>query len=303
MAYNFKLDVGRGSWRIYMEKTTPGTGAWASNYQYTVTINGVQVGNGRASYDFRTWGYSDLGEITLASGSYSLQTGNNSGSAYYAGGYSNTSDSDSYYYSPPSYSHSITFNDNGGSGGPGTQSCGSSGTQNSFTATLSSTRPTKSGYTFLGWSTSNTATTASYQPSGTYTFNSQNVTLYAVWSQITYTHSITFNDNGGSGGPGTKSYGSTTTQNQFSGKIPDTVPVRSGYTFLGWSDSATGSPQYQPGTTYTFSTQNPILYAIWRINCYIKVNGSWKVGECYRKTNGTWVQGVPKVKIDGAWTE
>ena len=301
-SYRFHLDVGRGSWQIYMSKSGGGTGAYAFNYPYTVTINGVTVGSGRASYDFRSWSYNDEGNIVLASGSYSVQTGNNYGNATYEGGVDNTSDSDSYYYAPPSYSHSIYFNNNGGSGGPGTQNCGSSGTQNSFTATLSSVRPTRSGYTFLGWSTSASATSASYQPGGTYSFSSQNVTLYAVWSQVTYTHSITFNDNGGSGGPGTKSYAATTTKDSFSATLPDTVPVRTGYTFLGWSDSETGAAQYNPGGTYTFSTQNPLLYAVWRINCYIKVNGSWKVGDVYVKQNGSWKQGVPRIKINGTWT-
>ncbi|MBR5939589.1 InlB B-repeat-containing protein, partial [Candidatus Saccharibacteria bacterium] len=32
----------------------------------------------------------------------------------------------------------------------------------SYTFTISTTKPTYSGYTFLGWSTSSTATTASY---------------------------------------------------------------------------------------------------------------------------------------------
>lgn len=46
--------------------------------------------------------------------------------------------------------------------------------------TLSSTKPTRSGYNFKGWSTSNTATTASYSAGTAYTF-SANTTLYAVW--------------------------------------------------------------------------------------------------------------------------
>lgn len=46
--------------------------------------------------------------------------------------------------------------------------------------TLSSTKPTRSGYNFKGWSTSSTATTASYSAGTAYTF-SANTTLYAVW--------------------------------------------------------------------------------------------------------------------------
>ena len=46
--------------------------------------------------------------------------------------------------------------------------------------TLSSTQPTRSGYNFKGWSTSSTATTASYNAGTAYTF-SADTTLYAVW--------------------------------------------------------------------------------------------------------------------------
>lgn len=49
------------------------------------------------------------------------------------------------------------------------------------TLTISTTKPTRSGYTFLGWSTSSTASSASYQPGGSYSANAS-VTLYAVWS-------------------------------------------------------------------------------------------------------------------------
>lgn len=57
--------------------------------------------------------------------------------------------------------------------------------------TLSSVTPKKSGYTFKGWSTSSTATAASYHPGQTITVD-QNTKLYAVWeANTTYTLKIT----------------------------------------------------------------------------------------------------------------
>ena len=55
------------------------------------------------------------------------------------------------------------------------------------TLTLSSVKPTRSGYTFMGWATSSTATSASYSAGGSYTANASR-TLYAVWqcSHISY---------------------------------------------------------------------------------------------------------------------
>ena len=72
--------------------------------------------------------------------------------------------------------YTVSYNANGGSGAPSSQTK----TQD-ITLTLSGTKPTRSGYTFLGWATSSSATSASYQPGGSYTANAS-VTLYAVWS-------------------------------------------------------------------------------------------------------------------------
>ena len=52
------------------------------------------------------------------------------------------------------------------------------------TLTLSSTAPTRIGYTFLGWSTSSSATTATYSAGGSFTTDA-NTMLYAVWSAAT----------------------------------------------------------------------------------------------------------------------
>ena len=71
----------------------------------------------------------------------------------------------------------VTYNANNGSGAPSSQSK-DYGTD----ITLSSTVPTRSGYTFLGWSTSSTTTSVTYQPGGSFTGNA-NTTLYAVWKQ------------------------------------------------------------------------------------------------------------------------
>ena len=72
--------------------------------------------------------------------------------------------------------YTISYNANGGSGAPSSQ------TKYHGTAlTLSSTIPTRSGYTFLGWGTSSTATSATYGAGSSYTANAS-ATLYAVWA-------------------------------------------------------------------------------------------------------------------------
>ena len=71
--------------------------------------------------------------------------------------------------------YTISYNANGGSGAPASQT---KTTNNNLT--LSSVKPTRVGYTFRGWGTSSSATTATYQPGGTYSDN-KSITLYAVW--------------------------------------------------------------------------------------------------------------------------
>ena len=90
---------------------------------------------------------------------------------------------------PTSRVYYLYYDANGGSGAPPTQSSVST-TNSSWTFTISSTEPTRSGYTFLGWSTSSTATSASYQPGDTIrlTSGSPKVTLYAVWEEASRTY-------------------------------------------------------------------------------------------------------------------
>lgn len=69
----------------------------------------------------------------------------------------------------------VKYDANGGSGAPSDQT-----KYFGVDLKLSSTKPTRSGYTFLGWATSSGGSVV-YQPGDTYTANSS-VTLYAQWS-------------------------------------------------------------------------------------------------------------------------
>ena len=154
--------------------------------------------------------------------------------------------------------YTINYNANGGTGLPSSQT-----KYYGTDITLSTTKPTRTGYTFLGWSTSSTATSATYQPGATFTSNA-NTTLYAVWKANTYT--IKYNANGGAGTMSNSSHtydaSKALTSNAF---------TRSGYTFLGWSTSSTAtSATYTNGqsvknlTSTNGATVN--LYAVWQSN-------------------------------------
>lgn len=158
--------------------------------------------------------------------------------------------------------YTLAYNANGGSGAPSSTSAGNIQVNPSCTFTVSNTIPTRTGYTFLGWSTSSTATSASYVGGNSITVTTAGTTtLYAVWRINTYT--VSYNANGGSGAPSaqTKTYGVTLT-------LSSTQPTRTGYTFLGWSTSSTAtSATYSAGGSYTANAA-ATLYAVWQIITY-----------------------------------
>lgn len=151
-------------------------------------------------------------------------------------------------------SHTVSYNANGGSGAPDAQTkwYGS-------TLTLSSTRPTRTGYTFQGWATSSGGGVA-YQPGQAYG-NDANITLYAVWKANTWT--VKYNANGGSGAPAdqTKTYNQTL-------KLSSTKPTRLDYNFLGWATSKAnadkGTVSYEAGDPY-IGNAALTLYAVWEL--------------------------------------
>ena len=76
--------------------------------------------------------------------------------------------------------YTISYNANGGTGAPGSQT-----KTHGQALTLSSTVPTRTNYIFQGWATSSTGT-PTYQPGGTFTANA-NTILYAIWKQAAAT--------------------------------------------------------------------------------------------------------------------
>lgn len=155
------------------------------------------------------------------------------------------------YTIPALASYKITFNANGGSGAPGQQT-----KYYGKTLTLSTTKPTRTGYTFQGWGTSASGSVV-YASGGSYTANASD-TLYAIWKANTYT--VSYNANGGSGAPGnqTKTYGVALT-------LSSTKPTRTNYNFKGWGTSAGSTTvAYAAGASYTANAAIT-LYAIWEL--------------------------------------
>ena len=168
--------------------------------------------------------------------------------------------------------YAVSYNANGGSGAPSAQ--------DKFynkALTLSTTEPTRTGYTFKGWSTSSTATSATYAAGGSYTANAD-ATLYAVWEANKYT--VTLNGNGATTA-GTASVTAT-----YDKAMPSaTMPLRTGFTFEGYYDTSatTGGTQYYTAAGASARTWNKTdaatLYARWTEHTYnIAFDGNGATG-------------------------
>ncbi|NDH14939.1 MAG: hypothetical protein EBY47_07730, partial [Actinobacteria bacterium] len=156
---------------------------------------------------------------------------------------------------PVTVSQTVTlaYDANGGTGDPADQTC-----TEGVNTTLSTTVPTRDGYTFAGWNTVQGGTGTTYQPGSTFVCAS--ATLYAQWVQDVSTSTITYDAQGGSGDPADST---CTTGVQI--QLGSEVPSKTGYTFIGWNTQADGNgTAYAPSSTFTCADLN--LYAIWTAN-------------------------------------
>lgn len=130
--------------------------------------------------------------------------------------------------------------------------------------TLSSTQPTRTGYTFNNWNTSSNGTGTSYSAGGSYTSNAD-ATLYAQWTANTYT--VRYNANGGTGSTPSSSHSYNTAKNLTANAF-----TRTGYRFTGWSESADSDVKYddQASVKNLTSTNGGTvdLYAQWTAETY-----------------------------------
>lgn len=97
------------------------------------------------------------------------------------------------------------------------------------------------------------------------------------------TYTVSYNANGGSGAPS-----SQTKTHNVNLILSGTKPTRPGYTFSGWSDSASGSKLWDAGGTYTWN-QSCVLYALWTPVTYsitYDANGGSGAPASQKKTHG-----------------
>ena len=190
--------------------------------------------------------------------------------------------------------YTVTFDANGGSGAPGAQT-----KWYGENLTLSTTKPTRTGYQFAGWNTNSSGTGTNYASGGTYSANSA-AKLYAKWTPNKV--SIIYNANGGAVGgsykmPYTITYSYPNTINLLN--ISTFGLSRTGYHVDAgqeWNSKADGSgTNYNHNTDYSWGTfgstssanKTVNLYANWKVNSYtltFNANGG-SVSETTRSVN------------------
>ena len=112
---------------------------------------------------------------------------------------------------------------------------------------LADSVPSRYGYNFLGWARSKTATRAEYSAGASVSRLTASsggvVTFYAVWKADTFR--VRYDDN--LLGSGVAVPKGVTLSYTGSYNISSSRPSRTGYYFLGWSFTASGSIAYDPG--------------------------------------------------------
>ncbi|MBQ2974486.1 MAG: InlB B-repeat-containing protein [Clostridia bacterium] len=225
--------------------------------------NGVHIWTAGDDYWALEWNKTskeivNSSTVSLSAGTYYYYVARNDGNGNYSFSICEESQTATPAPNPDTpvvTTYTLSYNANGGSGAPAAQTGAS-------TYTISTTVPVRSGYKFLGWAFDKNAASASCTGGANITISSDTV-LYAVWQKVetppvVTAYTLSYNANGGSGAPAAQT-GSTTYT------ISTTVPVRSGYKFLGWATSASAtSAAYTAGKTITL-TKNTVLYAVWQV--------------------------------------
>lgn len=144
--------------------------------------------------------------------------------------------------------------------------------------------PSRVGYTFKGWYTSQSGGTQ-YISSSELKFTST-TTLYAQWTAITYT--LTIAPNGGAYSSETSVTGTVGTS------VTLGMPTLTGYTFGGWEVTSGSGTVSDNGNAFTFDASNATVTAKWAANQYkltfnanggtwANVDGFTKDGDNYYK--------------------
>ena len=284
--------------------------SWKTHYSGAKTNYGMKVTSGGKTVVISSFGTSRSNGSYSFVGTYSI-SGNGSASKLITVTFTNyekdskgnvtesASKSMTFNVTVPAWtSYTITYNANGGSGAPGKQT-----KWKDQALTLSSTKPTRSGWTFMGWGTTTTDTTVNYAAGASYTANA-GITLYAIWRKaitLTYNGNVGDNINLVSGVPSASTAYIYNAETSYRFSVSATKPKRSNYTFVGWGTSKSALvATHLAGSNITVSS-NTTLYAVWKISYVPPKIG--KITVTRTSTSTSTITGTAKssVNVSFAW--
>ncbi len=230
----------------YVQVYVPHTLTVDTNGGSTVNnVTGKYTGNAvtltsptKTAYDFTGW--------TLTSG-----VGSVSGSTYTFG---NGNGAVRAIWTPHTYT--INYSPDGGSVSQDSE------TYNVESTSLTLPTPTRTGYTFKGWTVSNADGNWTVGEPVTNTISGKygNITVKANWEANQYTLSYNLNDTDRQGTASCSETSKTVTYDSAVGELP--TPTMTAYQFDGWFTAATGGTQVTASTVYQ-TASNTTVYAHW----------------------------------------
>ena len=175
-------------------------------------------------------------------------------------------------------SYKISYEGNGATMGVPTASA----EQDYQTAyTIEKVIPSKTGYTFQGWSDG----TSTYQPGASFKVPAKNVVLTAQWK--INSHQVKYDGNGGTKVPGSQ-------QVDYNSKVTVSGEAsRDGYTFVGWERISTGEV-LSSGHSFVMPDMDETLKAKWKV-AHSKISGK---GSFYLVSEQSYTMGSG-VKVQG----
>lgn len=158
-------------------------------------------------------------------------------------------------------SYTLSYDANGGSGAPPSQTKKLTGGADSVTMQISDAVPSKDGYSFACWNTQSDGSGQTYASGGEIEIFG-NTTIYAVWTRLGE-YMVTYHGNAEDA-----VYGMPAPQNKVENvplTLSRTIPMRTGYRFLGWAQAPDGALMYEAGKEYQYTENKSLdLYAVWK---------------------------------------
>ena len=229
----------------------------SSIHKYGVSKNLTANGYTRTGYTFEGWAESVVGSVKYSDQESVINLASTNGAVV------------KLFAKWKPITYTVAYNGNGNTGGNTTSSTHTYGVDKMLTANGF----TREGYTFKEW--------AKESPSGSERFSNRQivknltdvdgatVTLFAIWEGIEYT--VEYDGNGATGG----STASSTHKYGEAKNLTANGYTKTGYTFIGWAKSASGSVEYsnkQSVSNLTTTNGGTVrLYAVWKINTYTVV--------------------------------